>query len=207
VSTPIQRKLLIGLTGGIGSGKSTVANILQSAGLAVVDADAISRNLTAANGAAITAIAHAFGPHMIGQDGAMNREAMRNLVFETPQAKNKLEAILHPLIAQQAREQAEQAVGNIVVLDLPLLVESAHWPMRLDLVWVVDCDSATQVQRVMARSGLTREAVERIMLAQATRAQRAQAADAIIRNEGVSLQALALQLDALLRQTRQRFGL
>jgi dephospho-CoA kinase len=198
------RKLFIGLTGGIGSGKSTVASILQELGCAVVDADAISRALTAPAGLAIPAIASSFGEQMIGQSGAMDREAMRALVFQDPQAKARLEAILHPMIAQQTQAQAQAAHADVVVLDLPLLVESTYWRQRVDLVWVVDCEPSTQVQRVMARSKLPREAVERIMAAQASRAQRLQAADAVVRNEGQSLEALRLQLDAFLGQTRAR---
>jgi dephospho-CoA kinase len=201
------RKLVIGLTGGIGSGKSTVAGLLQKLGAAVVDADAISRALTAAQGAALPAIASAFGQTMVGTDGALHRDAMRALVFQDPSAKAKLEAILHPMIAAQTQAQALAADAAVVVLDIPLLVESDHWRKRVDLVWVVDCDSTVQVQRVMARSGLAREAVEKIMAAQASRDQRAQVADTVIRNDNVRLEGLALQLEALLGQTRQRFGL
>lgn len=187
------RAYRLGLTGGIGSGKSTVARMLAACGAAVVDADAIARSLTAPGGPAIAAIAAEFGPHVIGSDGAMDRDAMRALVFQDPQARQRLEAIIHPLVGQftaQQAEQAEAAGARLVVFDIPLLVESGHWRERVDGVLVVDCEETTQIARVMARSGLTRDAVQRIIAAQATRAQRRAAADWVIYNDGLHLQAL-----------------
>jgi dephospho-CoA kinase len=200
-------KLHIGLTGGIGSGKSTVAQMLHEMGAAVIDADAISRELTSAGGAAIAAIAAQFGADFVSAAGALDRDKMRALVFSDAVAKHKLEALLHPLIGAEVRARAQAACGSVIVFDVPLLVESHHWRRRVDSVWVVDCAPETQVQRVMARSGWTREAVEKVIAAQATREQRARVADAVIYNDGIDLAALRQQLEALLKQYCAQFGL
>ena len=161
--------LLIGLTGGIGSGKSTVAGMLAERGAAVIDADAISRATTAPGGAALPAIAQSFGPALIGDDGALDRAAMRERVFRDASARQRLEAIIHPLVGQETDRQARQALAAghpMLVFDVPLLVESGtRWRGRVDRVWVVDCDPATQIERVMARSALTRAEVEAIVAA------------------------------------------
>ena len=197
----------IGLTGGIGSGKSTVAAMLADLGAAVIDADALSRSLTAAGGRAIDAIRTRFGPDMVGADGAMDRQAMRQRVFSDPQARQQLEAILHPLVGQLGREQAQAAVQaghRCLVHDVPLLVESgARWRSQVDRVLVVDCDNATQRERVVARSGLTGPEVERIIAQQATRLQRLACADLVIFNQGLSLEALREQV----REAARHFGL
>ncbi len=197
----------IGLTGGIGSGKSTVAAMLADLGAAVIDADALSRSLTAAGGRAIDAIRTRFGPDMVGADGAMDRQAMRQRVFSDPQARQQLEAILHPLVGQLSREQAQAAVQaghRCLVHDVPLLVESgARWRSQVDRVLVVDCDNATQRERVVARSGLTGPEVERIIAQQATRLQRLACADLVIFNQGLSLEALRQQV----REAARHFGL
>lgn len=197
----------IGLTGGIGSGKSTVAAMLADLGAAVIDADALSRSLTAAGGRAIDAIRTRFGPDMIGADGAMDRQAMRQRVFSDPQARQQLEAILHPLVGQLSREQAQAAVQaghRCLVHDVPLLVESgARWRSQVDRVLVVDCDNATQRERVVARSGLTVAEVDRIIAQQATRLQRLACADLVIFNQGLSLEALRQQV----REAARHFGL
>jgi dephospho-CoA kinase len=191
----IQHPWRIGLTGGIGSGKSTVAGMWAARGAAVIDADAISRSLTASGGRAIAPIAHAFGPQMIDAQGAMDRQAMREMVFQNPQAKQQLEAIIHPLVSQITAEQAQAAVHSghrVVVFDVPLLVESGErWRQQVDRVILVDCDADTQRQRVMARSGLAAEEVDRIMAVQANRAQRLSCADVVILNQGLSLAELA----------------
>ncbi|MFD1893080.1 dephospho-CoA kinase [Ottowia beijingensis] len=178
--------LLIGLTGGIGSGKSTVAGMLAERGAAVIDADAISRATTAPGGAALPAIAQVFGPTLIGADGALDRAAMRQLVFRDASARQRLEAIIHPLVGQETDRQAQQALAAghpILVFDVPLLVESgARWRGKVDRVWVVDCDPATQIERVMARNQLPREQVEQILAAQSPRAQRLAAADTVLFN-------------------------
>jgi dephospho-CoA kinase len=186
----------IGLTGGIGSGKSTVAALLAECGAHVIDADAISRATTAAGGAAIPAIAHEFGSAMITADGALDREQMRQTVFSDPIAKKKLENIIHPLVAQKiasSSQQAEQSGANCIVYDLPLLMESGHWRAKLDKILVVDCNEATQQARVLQRNGLSVDAIQKIMSTQASRTARLQAADCVIYNEGISLDELAKQ--------------
>ncbi len=188
---PVRR---IGLTGGIGSGKSTVAAAFVRRGGLLIDTDAISRALTATGGAALPAIATAFGADAIGADGALARERMREIVFADTSARQRLEAILHPLIAAEAQRQA--AAGDaapLLLFDVPLLAESPHWRGRVERVLVVDCLEATQLERVMRRSGWTREVVLRVIAQQATRAARRAIADAVLFNEGLSL----TQLDAL----------
>ena len=197
----------IGLTGGIGSGKSTVAGMLAARGAAVIDADAISRSLTAPGGRAIAPIAQAFGPGMIDAQGGMDRQAMREHVFQNVQAKKQLEAIIHPLVSQITAEQAQgagQSGRRVLVFDVPLLVESGErWRKQVDRVMVVDCDADTQRQRVMARSGLAAEEIDRIMALQATRAQRLACADSVIFNQGLSL----AQLEAEVARVAADFGL
>jgi hypothetical protein len=198
----------LGLTGGIGSGKTTVAQMLAARGAAVIDADAISRALTASHGAALPAIATQFGTHVIGPDGALNRSAMRQMIFADPAARQRLEAILHPLVEQALEEQTCKAAMRsvrCVVFDVPLLIENfARWQSRIDALLVVDCPEEVQITRVMARSQLSREEVMHILSAQASRAQRLTMADFVITNDaGTTLQALEKQLEALL----PRFGL
>lgn len=200
--------LRLGVTGGIGSGKSTVARLLVADGAVLVDADAISRQVTAPGGAALPEIARQFGGDLVLADGAMDRDRMRQLVFDDPSARRRLEAIIHPLVTQEAMRQSGQALktakaGGCIVFDIPLLVESGRWRQQLDHVLVVDCSEATQVARVVARNGWTQEAVEKIMAGQASRAQRLAAADSCLFNDGLSLEALAL----LVRQLGLRFGL
>lgn len=199
--------LRIGLTGGIGSGKSTVSAMLSSLGAVVIDADAISRQLTAPGGAALPSIAQTFGSQMIDPHGAMDRQAMRALVFGNPKARHQLEAIIHPLVTQTIRQQAQAAAeagARVVVLDIPLLVEAGdRWLKEVDKVLVVDCSTETQIARVMQRSGLQREEVQRIIDQQASRAQRAQAADVILLNEDLDMSALQAEVKKVARQ----FGL
>jgi dephospho-CoA kinase len=194
----------VGLTGGIGSGKSAVAAVLADCGAAVIDSDAISRGVTAPGGAAIALIARQFGAAFITPQGAMDRDAMRRLVFADAQAKKQLEAIVHPQVGEETVRQAAKAASACVVFDVPLLVESGRWRQRLDRVLVVDCSEATQIARVMARNGWTREAVQQVIAGQASRDQRLAAADICIYNDApLSLAALA----AMVRQLAQRFGL
>lgn len=198
--------LLLGLTGGIGSGKSTVAGLLAARGAAVIDADAISRATTASGGAAIALIQAQFGADFVGADGALHREQMRQHVFGNPSAKARLEAIIHPLVGQQiaAQQQLHTAAGApCIVFDIPLLVESGHWRKRLHRVLVVDCSEASQTSRVVARSGLATGQVQAIIAAQASRAQRLAAADVVLCNDGISLSELA----TLVHQTAPQFGL
>jgi len=190
--------LRIGLTGGIGSGKSSVARRLAVRGALVVDTDALAHALTAPGGAAIPAVAAAFGADMITADGAMDRARMRALVFADPAQRQRLEAILHPMIGEATRAQASRAdAGQPVVFDVPLLTESGTWRARVDRVLVVDCPAATQVARVVARSGWTPEAVERTIAQQATREQRRAIADAVIVNDTLTLAQLDSEVDAL----------
>ena len=198
--------LRVGLTGGIGSGKSTVARILADCGARIIDADAISRGLTAAGGQAIPVIAQTFGASFIGADGAMNRDQMRNLVYSDVVARSKLEAIIHPIVRNIIQLQAHQAMIDnclVVVYDVPLLVESLDWRQRLDQLLVVDTTPEIQTSRVMARSGMTAVQVEKIIASQASRQHRLHAADTVICNTTLSLRQLASEVQFLAR----RFGL
>ncbi len=196
----------LGLTGGIGSGKSTVAGMLARRGAAVVDADAISRSLTLAGGAAMPAIVQTFGAAFLDTEGALDRQAMRQLVFTEPEARQRLEAIVHPLVASETArcaEDARQQGATCVVFDVPLLVESGRWRPRLDAVLVVDCSPELQVERVMQRSGWSREAVQKVLDSQAPRPHRLAAADACIYNQTLTL----VELDALVGRLCKHFGL
>lgn len=176
----------VGLTGGIGSGKTTVSDRLAALGAAVVDTDVIAHALTASGGHAMPAIAEEFGPEYVGPDGALDRARMRALVFAQPQARQRLESILHPLIRGATSRQVEQAARTApyVVLVVPLLVESGNWRERVDRVLVVDCSTATQSERVQRRSRLEPAAVAAIVAQQASREERLAAADDIVVNEG-----------------------
>jgi dephospho-CoA kinase len=198
--------LRLGLTGGIGSGKSTVAQMLVARGAVLVDADAAARSVTAAGGLAIDAIRAEFGSDYIGADGAMDRVRMRALAFTMPGAKQRLEAIVHPLVGQETRARAEAAMRSgtrCVVFDIPLLVETSHWLDELARILVVDATVETQIARVAARNGLTPEAIQQIIAMQATRQQRLRSADAVVFNDGLTLQALQGVID----QIATHFGL
>lgn len=200
-------RLRLGLTGGIGSGKSTVAGLLAGLGATVIDADAISRASTAAGGSAIEALRAAFGPDVITAAGELDRDRMRALVFADPQARNRLESIVHPLVRAEIDRQCNALAGGCAVLDLPLLAESAAWRERVDTVWVVDCLPDTQVQRVMQRNGWPRAQVEAVMAAQASRAQRLAIADTVIDNDRASLAELASAVQQAYAETCRQFGL
>ena len=196
----------LGLTGGIGSGKSTVASVLAKLGATVLDADAISRSVTAPQGLAIAPITEAFGADIITPAGALDRDRMRALVFAEPAARARLEHIIHPLVAEETDRQAQAAAlagACCLVFDVPLLVESQRWRKKVDEVLVVDCPEATQIARVIARSALTAAEVTAIMAQQASRHQRLKAADVAIFNEGLSMRELASELGEL----ATRFGL
>jgi dephospho-CoA kinase len=198
--------ILVGLTGGVGSGKSTVSAMLEAMGAVIIDADAISRRLTAVGGDAIEMIRSVFGQAFITPEGALDRSRMRDLAFKDQGAKQQLEAILHPLVGQTTQEQASQAMDQgrpCVVLDIPLLVESGHWRSKLHRVLVVDCAEEVQIERVVARNGLARNEVERIIGSQASRRQRLAAADIVIYNQTVSLEMLRAEV----AQLAQPFGL
>ena len=196
----------IGLTGGIGSGKSTVAGFLVACGATLIDADAIARQVTGPGGAAIGELARRFGADIITSAGALDRDRMRQLAFADPAVKLELEAVIHPLVTQESHGRADAAAAagrQCVVFDIPLLVESGRWRQRLDRVLVVDCTEAAQISRVMTRSALPRETVEAIIATQASRAMRLAAADICIFNEGLSLAALERQV----RHLASGFGL
>ncbi|SNS22148.1 dephospho-CoA kinase [Noviherbaspirillum humi] len=174
----------IGLTGGIGSGKTTVANLFAARGAALIDTDLIAHRLTQPDGLAIPAIRDAFGPQFLTATGALDRARMRSHVFANPAEKSRLEAILHPLIRSETERQAREARGVYAIFVVPLLVESGSWRQRVSRVLVVDCPESLQVERVMQRSGLSEAEVRAIMAAQASRAQRLAAADDVIVNDG-----------------------
>ena len=175
----------IGLTGGIGSGKSTFGALLQKRGAALVDSDQIARQVTGPGGAAIAAIVQRFGPEFVDDTGALDRGRMRELAYSTPEARAALEAIVHPLVSLHSSQQAqaaEDAGTRVIVFDVPLLVESGRWVQRLDTVIVIDCPPALQIQRVMSRSGLNRSTVEAILAAQSPRNIRRASADIVVHN-------------------------
>ena len=196
----------LGLTGGIGSGKSTVGQMLAALGATLLDADQMARTVTGPNGAAMAAIANTFGAELVDETGALDRDRMRALVFARPAARQQLEAIVHPLVAQLSQAQAQSAVEDgqrLLVFDIPLLVETGQRLPEMQAVLVVDCREQTQIDRVMARNALSRETIENILAAQATRQARRAAADAVLYNDGLSLHDLKAQVAAL----AQRFGL
>lgn len=196
----------LGLTGGIGSGKSTVSSLLGHMGAVVIDADAISKATTAPGGSAIAALKAAFGADVLTADGALDRAQMRKLIYSDSDAKTRLEAIVHPLVGQAIAQQAHHAdlAGTrCIVFDIPLLVESQHWRATLDRVVVIDCTEDTQIARVKARNELTEHEVQKILAAQASRTQRRAAADLVLFNDGISLDDLRQQV----REIGTQFGL
>ncbi len=193
---PAQR-VSIGLTGGIGSGKSTVAKLLVAHGATLIDTDAIAHALTSPGGAAMPALVREFGAGIADASGALDRAKMRSLVFAEPDAKRRLEGILHPMIGNQALQQAGASTGAAIVFDVPLLAESRHWRSRCDRILVVDCTEQTQVARVMHRSGWSEAQVRRVIASQASREARRAIADAVIHNDGIDPAALAGEVAAL----------
>lgn len=194
----------IGLTGGIGSGKSTVAGFWMACGVVLVDTDAIARALTAPGGQAIAPLREAFGDEVVGGDGALDRDGMRRRAFADVQSKRRLEEILHPMIGAAALRQATAAGDAIVAFDVPLLTESSVWRTRCDRVVVVDCAEQTQVERVVRRSGWPPEQVRSVIAQQAPRVARLAIADAVIHNDGLSFEQLKLHSESLLRLWAQR---
>jgi dephospho-CoA kinase len=186
----------VGLTGGIGSGKSAVATLLGELGASIIDTDAISHSLTAAGGDAMPAIATLFGNKYLTPDGALDRAAMRELVFSNQAARRQLESVLHPLIAQKTLAEANQARGLYLIFVVPLLVESGRWKDRVDRILVVDCSEDLQIQRVMRRNKMTAPQVQAIMATQVNRTQRLAAATDIVVNE-TSLDALREEVEQL----------
>ena len=195
---------VIGLTGGIGSGKSAAADAFAAHGAAVVDTDAIAHRLTAAGGAALPVLAATFGPAIIAADGALDRAAMRQRVFADPSERQRLESILHPLIRQESDRQVAVARTSgvpYVILAVPLLVESGTYRERVDRIVVVDCTEATQIARVMARNGFSEHQVRAILAAQASRSDRLTVADEVVDNDGdlAQLQEQIARLDRKFR--------
>jgi dephospho-CoA kinase len=178
------KRFSVGLTGGIGSGKTTVADMLEARGAAIIDTDRIAHQLTMPGGAAIPEIHARFGAAFLTPEGAMDRAKMREYVFAEPAARTRLEAILHPLIHIETERAAAEARGIYPVFVVPLLVESGKWKQRLSRVLVVDCKEEVQISRVMRRSGLPESQVRAIMAAQVPREVRVAAGDDIINNDG-----------------------
>ena len=187
---------VVGLTGGIGSGKSAVGDLFAAQGIAVIDTDAIAHELTAPGGTAMPAIRAEFGDAVAAADGALDRAAMRAIVFADPSARKRLEGILHPMIRIESERRLAAAQSPYVIYMVPLLVESGDYRKRVDRVAVVDCREETQIARVMQRNGLARPDIERILAAQASRAERLAAADDVIDNDG-ALAELAPRIDQL----------
>jgi dephospho-CoA kinase len=187
---------VVGLTGGIGSGKSAVGDLFAAQGIAVIDTDAIAHELTAPGGAAMPAIRAEFGDAAAAADGALDRAAMRAIVFAAPSARKRLEGILHPMIRIESERRLAAAESPYVIYMVPLLVESGDYHKRVNRVAVVDCREETQIARVMQRNGLARPDIERILAAQASRAERLAAADDVIDNDG-ALAELAPRIDQL----------
>lgn len=174
---------VVGLTGGIGSGKSTVGELFVEQGAGLVDTDVIARELTEANGIAMPKLTAEFGRDILAADGALDRTAMRQLAFADRSARSRLESILHPLIRQISTERCQAATEPYVILAVPLLVESGNYRTRYDRIVVVDCPESLQIERVMARNGLSMDEVKAIMAAQATRRQRLAVADDVVVND------------------------
>lgn len=197
---PSRPALLVGLTGGIGSGKTTVADLFGALGVPLVDADLIAHALTGPDGAAMPAIRAAFGDRVIAEDGRLDRGAMRALAFEDPAARQRLEAILHPMIRQTTEARiAAVAREPYAIVVVPLLVEGGDRGRRFDRVLVVDCPVQTQIARVMRRSGLPRTQVEAIIAVQASRERRLALADDILDNAADDPSGLPLRVAELHR--------
>ncbi len=196
----------IGLTGGIGSGKSTAAKVLAQLGAAVIDADAMARSVTAPGGPAIAPLRAAFGEAVLDAQGGLDRQRMRELAFADAEVKKQLEAIVHPLVKHAIDQQAQSALAagaRVLVFDIPMLVESGRWRSQVDGVLVIDCSNDTQIARVQARNGWPREQILAIIQAQATREQRQAAADWLILNDGLGLDVF----EAEVAQLAQQWGL
>lgn len=186
----------VGLTGGIGCGKTAATDMFAALGAGVVDTDVISRELTAAGGGAMDAIASQFGDEYVQSDGSLDRARMRALVFSDADAKRRLESVLHPLIRSTSRERIAASQAPYVLLVVPLLLETGSYAELLDRVLVVDCDESRQVERVVARSGIDEQEVRRIMAAQLKRGDRLARADDVLRNDG-DISELRLQVERL----------
>lgn len=194
--------LRIGLTGGIGSGKSTVARLFETQGICVLDCDHIARELVQPGMPALVEITRTFGYDILQRDGQLDRYALRARIFNNPEERRQLESILHPRIRMELQTRTHEATSPYVLLVIPLLIESG-WQDQVDHILVVDCAPDTQVRRIMARDHLSEQEVHRILDAQATREARIAVADEIIRNEdedAASLEAQISRLDVYYRQ-------
>lgn len=198
--------LKIGLTGGIGSGKTSVSDIFSELGVPVIDTDLVARQLTARDGAALPEIRSAWGESVMRPEGELDRDALRRRIFTDPEERRRLEAILHPLIRRQVVAELAALDAPYVVVVIPLLVETGNYRELLDRVLVVDCPESLQVERVRARSGLSAEEVSAIISAQADRSSRIAAADDVIANaaNSRSLREQVLSLDAKYREIAGR---
>lgn len=178
--------MIVGLTGGIGSGKSLAASFFSALGIPVVDADAVSRSITASGGEACPAVSKEFGSEFISEDGSMNRAKMRELVFSDPSAKLRLEALLHPIIEAKTRKRFEALSKDhpVIIYDCPLLIEKKEWREGVDRILVIDVDPQEQIKRVVSRSGLSPSQIEAVMRNQASRQERLAAADDVVYNGG-----------------------
>ncbi|RKT25121.1 dephospho-CoA kinase [Paraburkholderia sp. RAU2J] len=186
---------VVGLTGGIGSGKSTVADLFAAHGVSLVDTDLIAHRITAPHGIAMPPIAAEFGPAFVAADGSLERARMRELVFSDEGARKRLEAITHPLIRAETKREQREAQGPYVIVVVPLLVESGSWQHRVNRVLTVDCSVETQIARVMSRNGFSRDQVLAIIARQATREARLAAADDVIDNDNAPLSTLKAQVE------------
>ncbi len=198
----------VGLTGGIGSGKTAVSDKLAQLGAGIIDTDLIAHQITTPKGAAIPLIQEWFGPNFIDSSGALDRAKMRNLVFADPEARKALEAITHPLIREETIRQAMELINEkvpYVVFVVPLLIESGNWMSVLDYLVVVDCPEEVQIERVMHRSKLPRNEVERILKTQVNRQERIAYANVVIENQGslADLQAQILELHQKILQNQK----
>ena len=196
---------LIGLTGGIGSGKTVVSKLLAQLGAGIVDTDLIAHHITGPGGSAIPLIREQFGSEYIGDDGALDRAKMRTIVFENPESRKLLEAVTHPLIRQETIKQALQSAQDgalYLVFVVPLLIESGAWKGLIDHLVVMDCPKETQIERVMQRSNLSRLEIERILAAQDSREERLSQADTVIKNQR-RLEDLELEVQSLHQKIQQ----
>ena len=184
----------VGLTGGIGSGKTTIADLFATHGVAVVDTDVIAHRITAPGGAAMPLIEQAFGSQYLASDGSLDRAKMRALVFSDDAARGRLESITHPLIRAETERERHAAEGPYVIIVVPLLVESGAWRTRVDRVLVVDCSVETQIERVMRRNAFSRNQVLAIIARQATREARLNCADDVLVNDNAPLEYLAQEV-------------
>jgi dephospho-CoA kinase len=187
---------VVGLTGGIGSGKSTVADLFAAHGVPLVDTDLIAHRITAPHGIAMPQIAAEFGDSFVAANGSLDRARMRTLVFSDDGARKRLEGITHPLIRAETEREQREAQGPYVIVVVPLLVESGSWKTRVNRVLTVDCSVETQIARVMSRNGFSREQVLAIIARQATREARLAAANDVIDNDNAPLDSLKAQVDA-----------